>query len=86
MKLTILGAKAKESKESVKDKFVDGLGIELRTSLISYAESDAEIIAKYADLLMEMKTPTTSASPVVKPETTSLNSSRPGPSSLPMVG
>ena len=37
MKLRILGAKAKETVDSIKDKFVDGLGIKLRTSLISYA-------------------------------------------------
>jgi hypothetical protein len=66
MKLRILGAKAKETTDSIKDKFVDGLGIELHTSLISYAESDAETIAKYADLIMEMKTPTTNEQPLLK--------------------
>jgi hypothetical protein len=72
MKLRILGAKAKESPDSIKEKFVDGLGIELRTSLIRYAESDAETIAKYADLIMEMKTPTTSDQPIVKSESTTM--------------
>jgi hypothetical protein len=33
MKLRILGTKAKETTHSIKDKFVEGLGIELRTSL-----------------------------------------------------
>jgi hypothetical protein len=53
MKLNILGAKAKENTESIKDKFVDGLGVEMRTALISFAESNMETIAKYADLLMQ---------------------------------
>ena len=72
MKLPILGSKAKETTDSIKDKFVEGLGIELRTSLISYAESDAETIAKYADLIMEMKTPSTNGQPLVKSETSAL--------------
>ena len=66
MKLRILGSKAKETTDTIKDKFVEGLGIELRTSLISYAESNAETIAKYADLIMEMKTPSTNEQPLVK--------------------
>ena len=72
MTLRILGAKAKETVDTIKDKFVDGLGIELRTSLISYAESDAETIAKYADLIMEMKTPTSNEPHLVKPENSAL--------------
>jgi hypothetical protein len=68
MKLRILGAKAKETAHSIKEKLVEGLGIELRTSLISYTESDAETIAKYVDLLMEMKTPTSKEPTLVKPE------------------
>jgi hypothetical protein len=72
MKLRILGSKAKETTDTIKDKFMDGLGIEIRTSLITHADSDAEVIAKYADLLWEMKTPATIEQPIVKSEPSAL--------------
>jgi hypothetical protein len=72
MKLKILGSKAKETTDTIKDKFMDGLGTEIRSSLITHAESEAELIAKYADLLWEMKTPTTTETPVTKEEPSAL--------------
>jgi hypothetical protein len=44
----------------------------MRTALISYAESDAETIAKYADLLMDMKTPASNSILVVNTESKSI--------------
>jgi hypothetical protein len=72
MKLRILGSKAKETTDTIKDKFMDGLGVEIRSSLITHAESDAELIAKYADLLWEMKTPATTEIPLAKEEPSAL--------------
>jgi hypothetical protein len=44
----------------------------MRTALISYAESNVETIAKYADLLMDMKTPATNSTPLVNTESKSI--------------